>query len=380
MKIDRILLFPYYISLKLRDKYYKKRADKLFTPGVPSVCVGNVTAGGTGKTPTVELILRMLGESPEWQGRHIAMLSRGYKRESKGFQQVTADGSAAMCGDEPLQIKKKFPEVTVAVDKNRVEGCRLLCVPSRLSAKRYAKCWDKNFQPAEYIVLDDAFQYRRLKAALNVVLVDWNRPVFRDSLLPLGRLRDLPERVGDADIIIVTKCPSDIDDNARAYFAASLGVENYDAEACRGTVAVSGREVTLLFSRICYSQIVGVYPETEPRYVYAKKAILVSGIAKDTPLRNYLSDFYRICKRFRFPDHHKYTWQDVSSIRAALRKNPTAAIITTEKDVQRLLDFNGMPPEIRERLLVAPIEAKFLSERERNIFYDKIVSLKAIRS
>ncbi len=378
--IDRILLFPYYFSLKLRDRYYKKRSSKLFTPEVPSVCVGNVTAGGTGKTPMVELILRMLRESPEWQGRRIAMLSRGYMRESSGFQQVTATGSAAMFGDEPLQIKKRFPDVTVAVDKNRIEGCTLLCEPARLSAKRYAGCWDKDFPPAEYIVLDDAFQYRRLKAALTVVLVDWNRPVFRDRLLPLGRLRDLPERVGDADVIIVTKCPTDIDGAARASFASSLGVEGYDELTCSGTVTASGRGVTLLFSSISYSQIAGVYPETDPRYVYARKAILVSGIAKDTPLRNYLSDFYKICKRFRFPDHHKYTWQDISSVRAALRKNPTAAVITTEKDVQRLLDFNGMPQEIRERLLVAPIEAKFLSERERNIFYEKIVSLKAIRS
>ncbi len=378
--IDRILLFPYYFTLKLRDQYYKKRASRLFSPEVPSVCVGNVTAGGTGKTPMVELILRMLRESPEWQGRHIAMLSRGYMRESSGFQQVTADGSATMFGDEPLQIKKKFPDVTVAVDKNRVEGCTLLCEPARLSAKRYAKCWDKDFPPAEYIVLDDAFQYRRLKAALTVVLVDWNRPVFRDRLLPLGRLRDLPERVGDADVVIVTKCPSDIDGEARASFAASLGVEAYDEQNCSGTVAASGRGVTLLFSSISYSQIAGVYPETEPRYVYAKKAILVSGIAKDTPLRNYLSDFYKICKRFRFPDHHKYSWKDINSVKAAIRKHPTAAVITTEKDVQRLLDFNGMPPEIRERLLVAPIEAKFLSERERNVFYEKIVSLRATRS
>ena len=107
---------------------------------------------------------------------------------------------------------------------------------------------------------------------------------------------------------------------------------------------------------------------------------MVSGIAKDAPLRNYLSDFYKIAKRFSFPDHHKYTWSDINAVKSFLRKNPTAAIITTEKDVQRLLDFSGMPPEIRQRLLVAPIEAKFLSERERNLFYEKIVGLKAIRS
>lgn len=377
--IDRILLFPYYFSLKLRDRYYRKRASRLFTPSVPSVCVGNITAGGTGKTPLVEMILGLLLGSDEWKDRHIAVLSRGYRRRGRGFQQVLPGGSAAMFGDEPLQIKKKFPAVTVAVDKNRVEGCTLLCDPSLLSAKKYSGCLDRDFPPAEYIVLDDAFQYRRLKAALNVVLVDWNRPVSGDRLLPIGRLRDLPERLADADVIIVTKCPSDLDDDAKASFAASLGIGGYDPLVCGGAFA-SGCGVTLLFSCIGYSRIRGVYPETDSRYVYAKKAILVSGIARDTPLRNYLSDFYKITKRFSFPDHHKYGRSDIDAVRAALRKTPAAAVITTEKDVQRLLDFDGMPQEIRERLLVVPIEAKFLSERERNIFCGKITGLKAIRS
>lgn len=379
MTIDRILLFPYYLSLKLRDSFYRKRSGKLFTPEVPSVCVGNVTAGGTGKTPHVEMILRMLLESPEWKDRNIAVLSRGYMRESKGFQQVVEDGSAALFGDEPVQIKKKFPKVTVAVDKNRVEGCTLLCEPSKLSAKRYSKCWDKDFPAADYIVLDDAFQYRKLRPALSVVLVDWNRPVSHDSLLPLGRLRDLKERLFDADVLIVTKCPPDLDDNARAAFVLSQGFSSYDAASCRA-VREDGGVQTVLFSSISYAQIHGVYPETEPRYVYAKKAILVSGIAKDAPLRNYLSDFYKIVKRFSFSDHHKYSWSDINAVKSALRKNPTAAIITTEKDVQRLLDFGGMPPEIRQRLLVAPIEAKFLSEGERNMFCEMIAGLKAIRS
>ena len=379
MTIDRIILFPYYLVLRLRDNFYRKRGARTFTPDVPSVCVGNITAGGTGKTPHVELILRMLLGSPEWKDKNIAVLSRGYMRESKGFQQVTKDGSAALFGDEPVQIKKKFPQVTVAVDKNRVEGCALLCDPSKLGSKRYSKCWDKNLPEADYIVLDDAFQYRKLRPALSVVLVDWSRPVSRDSLLPFGRLRDLKERLFDADAVIVTKCPPDLDDNAKAGFVLSQGFESYDPVTC-SAAAPGGERRTMLFTSISYAQIHGVYPETDPRYVYAKKAILVSGIAKDAPLRNYLSDFYKIAKRFCFPDHHKYSWSDINSIKSALRKNPTAAIITTEKDVQRLLDFSGMPPEIRQRLLVAPIEAKFLSERERNLFCDMITGLKAIRS
>lgn len=373
--IDKILLFPYYAVLKLRNGYYGKSGRKFYSPSVPSLCIGNVTAGGTGKTPMVELVLRMLRSSDEWMGKNIAVLSRGYKRESKGFQQVVADGAASMFGDEPLQIKKKFPWATVAVDKNRVEGCEFLLHPEALaSGKRAKKCWYRDFPAADYIVLDDAFQYRKLRAAKTVVLVDYNRPVTEDLLLPLGRLRDLPERIGEADVLVVTKCPAELSGDERRAFAERLGISGYSEAACEGT-GPGGKRQLVLFARIKYGQPEGVYEKTEARYVYSKKIILVSGIAKDTPLRDYLSDFYKIEKRFCFPDHHKYTWADINKIRMALRKNPTASIMTTEKDAQRLLDFPGMPDEIAVRLFMVPIETEFLSEAERNAFKDCIESL-----
>lgn len=372
MSIDRILLFPYYLVLKIRDRHYKKPGRRFFVPEVPSVCVGNVTAGGTGKTPMVELIIRLLGESPKWRGRNIAVLSRGYKRESKGFQQVIENGTAGMYGDEPIQIKRKFPRTVVAVDKNRVEGCELLCHPDRLQSRKYVrKCWNREFRPAEYIILDDAFQYRKLRAGTTVVLVDYNRPPFEDMLLPLGRLRDLHERMAEADTIVVTKCPQELSDAQKEDFAAKLGISGYSTVDCSGKSA-SGRNQHLLFAYIRYNQPVGVYPETEARYIYSKKIILVSGIAKDTPLREYLSDTYKIAKRFCFPDHYKYKWRDIDRIQAALRKNPTASIVTTEKDAQRLRDFSGMPTEIVERLFMVPIETEFLTEREREIFKELV--------
>ena len=372
--IDRVLLCPYYLTLKLRDRYYRRRESRLYTPDVPSVCVGNITVGGTGKTPHVEMILRMLHESPEWRDRNLAVLSRGYKRESKGFQQVVPEGSATMFGDEPLQIKKKFLYVTVAVDRNRIEACEVLTSPGKLSEKKFAKCWNKVLPKADYIVLDDAFQYRRLKPSLNVVLVDSNRPISTDRLLPLGRLRDLKERIADADVVIVTKCSRDIEDEEKCAFASSLGVGGYNVETCCG-VSATGRSQMLLFTYISYCRPVGVYPETDARYIYAKKAVLVSGIAADTPLRRYVSDFAKIVKRFSFPDHHKYEWKDINKLCAALRKHSTAAIITTEKDVQRLMDYNGMPAEIKERLLAVPIEARFVSEHEEALFRQRICSL-----
>ena len=373
--IDRILLFPYYWVLKLRNRYYSRPGRKFYTPSVPSLCVGNVTAGGTGKTPMVELVLRTLRASDEWMDRNIAVLSRGYKRESKGFQQVMPEGGASMFGDEPLQIKKKFPWATVAVDKDRVEGCEFLQHPEALaSGKKAKKCWYREFPAADYIVFDDAFQYRRLKAARTMVLVDWNRPVTEDMLLPFGRLRDLPERISEADIIVVTKCPAELSGSEKHAFAERLGISGYSPDTCEGTGA-AGRRQAVLFARIKYGQPVGVYEKTEARYVYSKKIILVSGIARDTPMRDYLSDFYKIEKRFGFPDHHKYRWSDITKIQMAVRKNPTASIMTTEKDAQRLLDFPGMPEEIVERLFMLPIETEFLSEAERNVFKDRIESL-----
>ncbi len=174
----KILLAPYYITLSARHWMYDHGWKKSAPAEVPTICVGNVTVGGTGKTPHAEMILRTLLTSDRWAYSNIAVLSRGYKRDSTGFQQVIPSGSAAMFGDEPLQIKKKFPGVTVAVDKDRVEGCDLLVHPEKLSSRKVArKCWNREFPAAEYIVLDDAFQYRRLKADVNIVLVDYNRPV-----------------------------------------------------------------------------------------------------------------------------------------------------------------------------------------------------------
>jgi len=147
---DKFLLFPYYLTLKLRNRFYGRPARKTAAAEVPTLCIGNITAGGTGKTPHVEMVLRLLRQSEAWAGKNLAVLSRGYKRDSAGFQQVIASGSAVMFGDEPLQVKKKFPEVTVAVDKNRVEGCDLLVHPGKLAGRKYAKkCWNRDFPAAD---------------------------------------------------------------------------------------------------------------------------------------------------------------------------------------------------------------------------------------
>ena len=326
----------YRLILALRHLAFDKGWKKTYKASVPTICVGNITVGGTGKTPHTEMILRQLLKSDTWGYRNIAVLSRGYKRRSKGFQIVDRESSARMSGDEPLQVARKFPSVKVAVDKDRVHGCEKLAA-----------------EGAEIIVLDDAFQYRRLSPSLNIVLIDYNRPAFKDKLLPWGRLRDLPSQLKRAQVVIVTKCPESIDEWDRQEFARRLQLSD-------------GQK--LFFTSVSYESPAAVFPEADPRYIYSKRVILVSGIANDAPLRNQLSDTYKIAARLSFSDHHRFTRADIRSISSALKGNSTACIMTTEKDAQRLRDVKKMPDSIKQRLFYMPVQARFLSENEEQSF------------
>lgn len=372
--IDKILLFPYWLTLKLRHFFYDSGLKKVSKADVPTICIGNITVGGTGKTPHTEMLLRTLLQDEEWRGKNIAVLSRGYKRKTKGFQQVTSDGSAAAYGDEPLQIKKKFPAVTVAVDSSRVEGCDFLVYPEKLeTSKKGRKCIDKNLAASDLIILDDAFQHRALKPTLSIVLVDYNRPVFNDHLLPFGKLRDLPERIAAADIVIVSKCPNEVNAWDKCTWAENLGIRNFDASSCSGTRR-NGKKQHLFFSTITYDTAEAIFPEGNPRYIYTNRLILFSGIANDAPLLSYLSSNYKIVRHFRFPDHHKFSKGDMNTIASAAREFPTAVIMTTEKDCQRVRDCHKIKEELKQRMFYSPIKTVFLTENERENF---IAALKA---
>ncbi len=320
----------YGLALRIRHLFYDKGWKKSFSPVVPTICVGNVTAGGTGKTPHVEMILRML--IAQW--KQPAVLSRGYKRKSKGFQIVPHDGSALQFGDEPVQIARKFPDITVAVDKDRIHGCEEL-------------------KGAGVIVLDDAFQYRRLRPTLSIVLVDYNHPVFKDRLYPWGHLRDLPSRLRKADVVVVTKCPAFLDDQEREQWRKQLKLRT---------------EQPLFFTTLRYTAPVGVFPDADPHYVYSKHCTLITGIAHNKLFLNYLSDSYKIGRSLEMPDHHTYTRADVRRMASAVKKQPTACLMTTEKDAQRLRDCKNMPEAVRRRLFYVPIEAVFLTPEEETAF------------
>lgn len=374
--LDKVILLPYWLILRLRNRLYDKGLIKSAKADVPTICVGNVTAGGTGKTPHVEMILRMLQDNFKWGNSNIAVLSRGYKRTSRGFQQVTREGSAALFGDEPLQIKKKFPAVTVAVDKDRIEGADYLAHPEKFKeSKQAAKCWNSDFPAADIIVLDDAYQYRKLKADLNIVLVDYNRPVTNDKLLPFGSLRDLPKRIYDADILIITKCPSDINDIEKEDFTRTLGFREFNS-AEHSVTGKNGKKQTILFTSVHYESPQKVYSTSDSRYFYSKSLVMFSGIAKDAPLVNYLSDYYKIIRAFRFPDHHKFTSADINGILSAIKHNPTASLCTTEKDAQRILDYVEMPHMLMERMFYIPIFVDFITEEEKQAFDAVLLNLR----
>ncbi len=366
--IDKILLFPYWLSLRIRHFLYDSGLKKVSSADVPTICIGNVTVGGTGKTPHTEMLIRTLLNDEDWGKKNLAVLSRGYKRKTKGFQQVTADGSALAYGDEPLQIKKKFPGITVAVDKSRIEGCDFLVHPEKLqTSKKARKCIDKNLQAADLIILDDAYQHRALKPTVSIVLVDYSRPVYNDHLLPFGRLRDLPERIGAADIIIVSKCPNELNAWEKCSWAENLGIRNFDAASCSG-IRRNGRRQHIFFSTICYDGAEAVFPEGDPRYIYTKRLILFSGIANDAPLLSYLSSDYKIVRHFRFPDHHKFSRSDINTIASAAREFPTSVIMTTEKDCQRVRDCHKIKEELKQRMFYSPIKTAFLTENEKETF------------
>lgn len=336
MILSRVFLFPYWLVLKLRNARWDSGRRKAVQHPVPVISVGNLTVGGTGKTPMVEYLCRLLRE----EGR-VAVLSRGYKRKSRGFRLVEPGDKASLCGDEPLQIKRKFPELLVAVDKDRNHGvAQLLALPET--------------QRPDIILLDDGFQYRKLKPARNLLLVDYNRPVFDDQLLPLGRLRDLPEQIRRADAVVVTKTPGLVDD--------------WDREQMRQRLRLRPGQ-PLFFTAVRHVAPEPVFPdEADKRYIYSKEAFLFTGVADDRPLRVHLVDQYVHIDHKHYGDHHRFTWLDQRALRRYAHKHPRTVLLTTEKDAMRLLHCTRLGAEVRTRLFYIPVETAFLSLEEGKAF------------
>ena len=356
---SKTLLFPYWLALKIRHFLYDKNIKKGSSWPVPVICVGNITVGGTGKTPHTEMIIRLLGEK-----YRIAVLSRGYKRESKGFRIAQVTDTYKEVGDEPLQIKQKFPHITVAVCKSRCEGIeKLLALPA---ASQHGAV-QQDCRP-DLIILDDGFQHRKVKPAHSVVLVNYNRPIVGDNLLPIGMLRDLPEQIKRAESVIVSKSPIAVYTDGIMDQIRTAEVVEAEEQKWRGEMKLSGQQ-KLYFSEIRYGAPIAVfYGQGDARYIYSKTAIFFTGIANDSEFRNNLVANYKVLDSLKFADHKNFSKADIRKINSWAKKHPTAAIFTTEKDSKRLVSVKGLDKNVISRLFQIPIEVSIFPHSKAQEF------------
>ena len=297
---------------------------------IPVVCIGNLTVGGTGKTPVAELLIERFSEH-----YRVGVLSRGYRRRTKGFVLSTLTSSARTIGDEPRQMKLKYPSVPVAVCEKRAEGIRLL---------------RKAHPEIELIILDDAFQHRYVEPWVNILLMDYNNPVYRDRLLPWGRLRDTRNQIHRANFVLVTKCPDDLNPLDMRIVINSLGLFPY--QSLYFTRMRQG-EITPLFA----DRAVGKVREGDP-------VIAMSGIANPVPLLENLRKRFDVVAELTFDDHHTYRLSDMRRLEALFAAYPDAVVLTTEKDAVKLTNRKKVPEAVQQRLYYVPIHVSFVADSE----------------
>lgn len=328
----------YGLVVRIRNFLYDLEILRSIEFEIPVIGVGNITVGGTGKTPHVEYLVRFLK-----QQYHTAVLSRGYRRLSHGFLLASPDVTAAQVGDEPLQMYRKFPDIDLAVDADRVRGIRILL--------------EKN-PSLEVIVLDDAFQHRRVKPGLMILLIDYNRMIHHDLLLPAGNLREPISGIQRAHIIIVTKCPPHL--------------KPVDCRIIESKLQLLAHQ-KVFFSFLRYGDLLPVFQNAVPPLPLEKlkaknvHVFLVSGIASPAPIENFMEQYVGKLTHFIFPDHHQYSPRDLIKIFKAFDQSEASEkyIITTEKDAMRLQALNDIDDDIRKRFYYLPVEVGFSAEDER---------------
>ena len=296
MNLLRKLLFPfailYGLITSIRNFLFDKGILKSYSFDLPVIAVGNLSVGGTGKTPQIEYLIRLLSDKYK-----IATLSRGYKRQSKGFILADANSSATILGDEPFQFYKKFPSIQVAVDADRKNGIEQLLSQSN---------------KPEVILLDDAFQHRKVKAGFYILLTSYGDLYSDDFMLPTGNLRESRSGAKRANVIIVTKCPFNLSPDEQNNIKKKLKV---------------AENQKLYFTFIAYEEFVyGENRKINVNEIQSAAKLLVAGIAKPEPFFAYLQDTNDVC--LSFPDHHNFTDKDILEIKNLAQNN---IIITTEK-------------------------------------------------
>lgn len=328
----------YGVGVWLRNKLFDWGVYKERVFDVPVISVGNITVGGTGKTPHTEYLIRLLQQ--EYQ---VAVLSRGYKRKSKGFVLAADNTTVQEIGDEPYQMKQKFPDIHVAVDKDRCHGIEQLCN-------------DPLTAGTEVVILDDAFQHRYVKPGMNILLVDYHRSICEDALLPAGRMREPESGKSRAHVVIVTKCPKDIQPMTFRVWSKQMGLYPYQQ---------------LYFTTLSYGTLRPLFPVGgEERSLDTlgpeTSVLLLTGIASPAPLLKELSARSQHIDLLAFGDHHDFTGKDLEEVKERFMRLPEAdrIIITTEKDAARLLMHPQLDEALKAYIYVLPIEVSFLQNQQ----------------
>ena len=310
----------------------------------PVISVGNITVGGTGKTPHVEYIASLLRDRFA-----VAVLSRGYKRKTRGFAVVSTESEVNAVGDEPLQIKRKFPDIEVAVDGNRVRGIEKLC--------RYSSSFDA-------VLLDDAFQHRWVRPGLSILLIDYSRQLKDDMLLPAGSLREFGAAKNRAAIVIVTKCPPGISPIERRIIMKDLNLFPWQSHFF--TTFSYG------IPRPVFEQGVP-FPEREITKPEAR-ILMVTGIVSPEPFEGHVRDICPRIDHLKFADHHMFSGKDAARIRKAWEAagGGCRVLVTTEKDAVRLRQTAGFDDDMKKYMYYIPVSVNFI-DGEGDAFNKKII-------
>lgn len=316
---------------------------------LPIICIGNLSVGGTGKTPHTEYIVNLLKDN-----YNVAVLSRGYKRKTKGYVLATADSNANTIGDEPYQIKSKFPDIIVAVDEKRCHGIEEILNNS--TAK------------TDVIVLDDAYQHRYVKAGLYLLLTDYNRLFCKDEVLPVGRLREDATGMKRAHIVIVTKCPATLSAKECDYIANELNLLPHQE---------------LYFSKFKYDHLRPLFTQQQVdmdkslmshEELKDREVLILTGIASPTPLINMIESYAKKVDTLSFSDHHHFTANEMVIIKEQFEKLDASnrLIITTEKDATRLASHPDLMETIKPYIYIQPIVIEILNNKQE-IFNHHII-------
>jgi tetraacyldisaccharide 4'-kinase len=345
IKINEWLLpfsWLYGLGVGIRNTLFDFGILKSRSFDVPVISVGNITVGGSGKTPHVEYLIRLLHNK-----YRVAVLSRGYKRKTKGY--ILADEHTTMSdiGDEPYQMYSKFKDVSIAVDRDRCNGIERLTT-------------DEPTKDTDVILLDDAYQHRYVKPGINILLVDYHRLIIYDKLLPAGRLRESKEGKTRADIVIVTKCPKDLKPMSFRVLSRAMDLFPYQQ---------------LYFTCLQYGNLHGIFNNSTRALKDIKQeehVLLVTGIASPEQMVEDLTPYCKNITPMRFRDHHQFNDDDVQKINDAFASMPSPRlIITTEKDATRLVGIDGLSEEVRNSIYTLPVEVKVMLDQQEK--FDEVI-------